>query len=274
MTGGSFFGIKWIFWGPYYYITRAPLLTRIWESKKFLKDLAEVENDADFDWPDNNSCTQVGSTYLNNCNSQTFRKHPVRDKLGDGLDWLIRHTIGKHFGGVLGSSNCEDQSTTIANQCAFDRVTALWAAYNGFCDMYPSLIYHRATDINWPNTVSLNSGYLAQFNEYEKAAYKTYYDTYTAIYDIGSTIFTGHGTPENLNPAYDTYAYYCYNANYLFNTGAYGHNMIYTGATPSFTPPTWYPIRGDLESVTPFTQEYKDYQQYFQNNYRQHVFDV
>lgn len=270
LTGDSLFGIKWIFWGPYYYITDAPLLTRIWESKKFLKDLSELEGSEDFDWPDNNTCTQIGDTYLKNCNEQTLKgKHPIREKLGDGLDWLIRHTIGKHFGGFIGNGNCTDQSTTIASDCAYDRITAIWGAYNGFCDLYPTWIHHRALDINWPNTVSMHSGDISQFNEYERAAYQMYYEGYLDIYDIGSTVFTGHGTPENLNPNYDTETYYSYNANKLW--GLNGFNPPNNFAYLQFPIPSWYPRFGWTD---PSSSTWKDNQRYFQLNYKEHRFDV
>lgn len=262
LTGGKFFGIKWLFWGPYYYITDAPLLTRVWESKKFLKDLAEVKGDVDFAWPENNSCSQIGDTYKSNCNSESPHNHPVKDKIGDGLDWLIRHTIGKHFGGFLGNGNCTDQSTTIAADCAYDRVRAAWGAYNGFCDIYPTLITHRAMDINWPNTVSMNSGDMSHFSDHDKTAYQMYYDVYTAIYDIGSTVFTGHGTPENLNPSYDTTNYYCYNGEHMW-----GFDSLYAPSIKFEPVPSWYSqMRGSLPS--------KDRILLFQNNYDANKFNV
>lgn len=265
LTGGSVFGIKWLFWGPYYYLTDAPLLTRVWESKKFLKDLAEVRNGDGFEWQENKSCTEIGNVYLENCNSETLHNHPVRDKLGDGLDWFIRHTIGKHFGGFLGNGDCTDQSTTIAQDCAFDRVKALWAAYNGWCDQYPTLITHRALDINWPNTVSMSSGDIRNFNDYDKAAYQMYYEGYLKIYDIGSTVFTGHGTPENLNPDYDDTTYYCYNAQKLWQLGSYSQNGF---GYLNFPIPSWY-----YPSVNSLADT-KAQQMYFQMNYKDHIFDV
>lgn len=270
ITGDSLFGITWIIWGPYYYITEAPLLTRIWESKKFLKDLSEVEGKGDFAWPDDNSCTEIGNTYLKNCNEQSLKgQHPIREKLGDGLDWLIRHTIGKHFGGILGNATCEDQTTTITADCAYDRVQELWDAYNGFCDIYPTLISHRAADINWPNTVSMSSGDMSHFNDYDRAAYQMYYEGYLKIYDIGSTVFTGHGTPENLNPNYDTETFYCFNANKLFGIGNFAAQNGFSYL--NIPRPSWYPFFG---WVDPYSSEYKDDQRYFQLNYRQNRFNV
>ena len=269
IVGGEFFGMKWLLWGPYYYFTEAPLLTRLWESKKFLEDLSEVRT-GDFEWQEDNSCTQIGETYLKNCNEQTLHNHPIRDKLGDGLDWMIRHTIGKHFGGILGNSNCEDQSTTIADDCAYDRIQAIWGAYNAFCDLYPTLIYHRAKDINWPNTVSNNSGDLKGWNNYEWNAYLMYYNCYLAIYDIGSTVFTGHGTPANLNPNYDSVNYYSYNAYILLG---YEYNLDYIDFYPV---PKWY--HDWLTSYTASNgygpEQRKQAIMYFQQHYKEHIFDV
>lgn len=268
LTGSGLYGIKWIFWGPYYYITGAPLLTRMWESKKFLKDLAEVKNDPDFAWPEDKSCSQIGSIYETNCDMQTLRNHPIKDKMGDGLDWLIRHTIGKHFGGILGSGNCEDQSTTIAHDCAVDKANALFAAYNGFCDMYPTLIFHRATNVNAPNGSSNPDGQ-DFWNSYEKAAYHVYFDGYLAIFDVGSPIHTSLDYPTNLNPVYDSTAFYCYNANRVFGVGNYA------GGTDDFgylnwPIPSWYPNASWYATNTP---QYKEAQMYFQLNYKEHVYD-
>lgn len=264
LAGDSLHGIKWLFWGPYYYITDAPLLTRVWESKKFLKDLSEVRGDVDFAWPENNSCTDVGNTYKKNCEEAgSQHTHPIKDKLGDGLDWLIRHTVGKHFGGFLGNGNCTDQSTTIAADCAYDRIRAAWGAYNGFCDIYPTLVTHRAMDINWPNTVSMSSGDMSHFSDHDKTAYQMYYDIYTAIYDIGSTIFTGHGTPENLNPDYDTTNYYSYNAEHLW-----GFDSLHAPSIKFEPVPSWYSqMRATVSSS-------KDRILLFQENYSDNRYNV
>lgn len=268
LMGGSFFGIKWLFWGPYYFITKAPLLTRIWESKKFLKDLAEVKNDENFAWPEDKSCTQVGEIYYDNCNNQVVRNHPIRDKMGDGLDWLIRHTIGKHLGGIFGSSDCEDQSTTIADDCAKDKVKALFAAYNGFCDLYPTLITRRATDINAPNAGgSPTVAPYSNWNQYENAAYTMYYEGYLRIYDIGNSIHTSDDYPSNLNTAYDGYTFYCYNANKLWGLNGFVPPNSY--AYLNFPVPTWYYPDGIGGS-----NDYKFNQTYFQMNYKEHLFDV
>lgn len=269
LTGDGLYGVKWLFWGPYYYLTDAPLLTRMWESKKFLKDLAEVKNDEDFAWPENKSCSQIGDTYKTNCDDQTVKNHPIKDKMGDGLDWLIRHTIGKHLGGILGSGNCEDQSTTIAHDCAIDKADALFAAYNGFCDMYPTLIYNRATNVNYPNGGSNPDG-MNYWNDYEKAAYHVYFDGYNAIFDTGSAIHTSLDYPENLNPTYDGTAFYCYNANRVYGIGNYA------GGTEDFgylnwPIPSWYPQEGWYATNS---AEYKSYQMFFQMNYKNHVYDT
>lgn len=268
ITGGPLFGIKWLVWGPYYYITKAPLLTRVWETKKFLKDLAEVEVDPDFEWQENVSCTEVGNTYLKNCNDQVLRNHPVRDKLGDGLDWLIRHTIGKSFGGILGSGDCEDQSTTISHACAVDKVNDLWDAYNGFCDIYPTLIVNRALDINWPNGGSNRNG-MDYWNDYEKAAYNMYFDGYNAIFDTGSSVHTSNDYPTSLNTAYDSYTFYCYNAAKIWGMNGFGGTDGYSYL--NLPVPAWYWSSG--QGIWG-SSDYKFNQMYFQQNYKAHAFDV
>lgn len=267
LKGGSFYGLRWLFFGPYYYITEAPLLTRIWESKKFLKDLSEAKNDADFSWPENKSCTQIGNTYAENCEAGDTRGHPIRDKAGDGLDWIIRHTIGKSFGGILGSANCTDQGSTIADDCARDKVQALFAAYNAFCDMYPTLILYRESHINAPNGGSNPDGY-DYWDDYSKAAYHIYYDGYMSIYDVGNALHTSMDFPTNLNTAYDSVAFYCYNANKLFGTGPYQGGQQPSYWYLKFPIPSWYPVYGNLSG-----QDYQDYMCYFQLNYKEHIYD-
>lgn len=266
LTGGSLYGIKWLFWGPYYYLTDAPLLTRIWESKKFLKDLAEVENNQDFAWPEDKSCTDIGNIYQHNCQNQTVRNHPIKDKMGDGLDWLIRHTIGKSFGGILGNGDCEDQGTTIAHDCAVDKVQALHAAYVAFCNLYPDLI-NIVGDVNAPNTPGGDPSGLWG-NEYSVAAYQMYYDGYLRIFDIG---IQGHGSddyPENLNPMYDDYTFYCFNAAKLWGMNGFGGTDGYSYL--NFPIPAWYwsPGQGIWGST-----DYKFNQMYFQLNYKDHIYD-
>lgn len=267
LTGSSFYGLKWLLWGPYYYFTGAPLLTRIWESKKFLKDLSEVEKDADFVWPENQSCTAIGQTYEKNCEDGTVKNHPIKDKMGDGLDWLIRHTVGKHFGGILGNGNCLDQSTTIAHDCAVDKAQALWAAYNAFCDMYPSQIGERASDINWPNSIANPVG-VNIWNQWEKAAYNVYYDGYHAIFDTGSDAHTPDDWPTNLNPSYDSYTYYCYNAAKLWGLNGFGGQDGYSYL--NFPIPSWYYSQG--QGIWG-SSDYKYNQMYFQANYKDHLYD-
>lgn len=267
VQGGDFFGMKYLFWGPYYYLTSAPLMTRIWESKKFLKDLGEVERGDGFTWPDERPCSTIGSDYTTECGKGVTRNHPIKDKVGDGLDWLIRHTIGKSFGGILGNGNCTDQGTTIANDCALDRCTAIWNAYNAFCDQNDNLIKHRATDINWPNTVASSAGDFNGWNSYDLDAYHMYYNSYLGIYDIGSTVFGGHGTPENLNPVLDTTNYYSLNAPMLF-----GLIPTYNGTGVYFPVPDWFRdeayipwVHGEMSLV--------DFIRYFQLHYKEHTLD-
>ena len=270
LTGSGLFGVKWIFWGPYYYLTKAPLLTRMWESKKFLKDLSEVEGDADFAWPENQSCYAIGQTYETNCKDHTTRNHPIRDKMGDGLDWFIRHTIGKHFNGIFGSDNCEDQGTTISHDCAIDKVNALFAAYNGFCDLYPTLIFHRATSPNWPNGSS-NDGGETYWNDFERAAYNVYFEGYNMIFDTGSSLHTSTDWPTNVIQGYDSVSFYCYNANRAWGLGNYAGGTDDFGYLNWGYIPSWYPSQGWYDTNTP---EYKEQQMYFQLNYKDHVYDT
>lgn len=274
IKGDSFFGLKWLFWGPYYYITDAPLLTRIWESKKFLKDLSEVRNDADFVWPDEKSCTQIGNAYAQDCQHEknSGKKHPIKDKVGDGLDWLIRHTVGQSFGGVLGNGDCTDQGSTIAKDCAYDRCLAIWKAYNLFCDQY-DVIINRATDMNWPNERPwtgnmLNNAPFSSWNDHEKAAYQCYYDSYIKIYQIGSTAVGDDGVPHDLMPDYDHDNYYSFNAAVLFHSSRIElYNPIYLNTF--FGAPVWWtngtnPIpESDMESFI----------RYFQLHIAEHTFD-
>ncbi len=261
------FGIKWLFFGPYYFFTGAPLMTRLWKSKKFLEDLSDVKRGG-YHFDIETTCTDAGNKYKLACEieERNPRKHPIRDNLGMGLDWLLRHTVGKHFGGLLGNATCQDQAKTIAADCAWDRTLALWGAYNGFCDLYPDQITRRAEDINWPNTVSMSSGYISQFSDIEKAAYQMYYEGYTKIYDIGSKVFTGHGTPENLITTYDNYTYYCYNANKMWGLNNFTPPNSY--AYLGLHPPPWYaPMLHD-------TSDYEYNMRLFQENYQQHMLDV
>jgi hypothetical protein len=93
ITGGELYGIKWIFWGPYYYFTEAPLLTRIWKSKKFLEDLADFDR-GEHTWPNERNCLEIGADYRTGCDLEsTSKKHPIRDHLGSGLDWIIKHVF-------------------------------------------------------------------------------------------------------------------------------------------------------------------------------------
>jgi len=262
------FGVEWFFFGPYYFFTGAPLMTRVWKSKKFLEDLSDL-NRGGISFNIDQTCTTIGAHYKTECEREGQpHQRPLRQKLGAGLDWLLRHTVGKHFGGIFGNATCEDQSTTIASDCAWDRVLALWGAYNGFCDLYPDLISRRAEDINWPNTVSMNSGYVSQFNDHEKAAYQMYFEGYTKIYDIGSTVFTGHGTPTNLITDYDDYTYYSYNVNKLW--GLNGFMPPNSFAYLNFPPPSWYWSYYNGS----YTTHYEANQRAFQENYKENQFEI
>lgn len=252
-TGSELFGFKWIIFGPYYFITDAPLLTRIWKSKKFLEDLSEVRQD--LRWPDTRSCSDIGDSYEAGCRIANIphRHHPIRDHIGDGLDWVIRHTIGKHFGGILGNATCEDQGTTIGRECVRDRVQAAWDCYIFLCDIYD--VSHRAEDINWPNTVASHAGYFNTWDDKSKQAYQPYYDCYTNLYDIGSTVIAGTGEPSNINtdpdPALNCYRYPSSNGYWYMNKPpwyqSYLSDLIHTGT-----------------AETPC---------YFQQNYKQHMLD-
>lgn len=265
----SLFGFEWLFFGPYYFLTGAPLMTRVWKSKKFLEDLSELKS-ISLTYPDTQSCTQIGETYNENCQNAETHPHnrPLRSKLGPGIDWVLRHTIGKHFGGVLGSGSCIDQGTTLANDCAASRVQAAWDTYNFICDEYSSQIKHRATDINWPNTVASSAGEFNSWNHYDLTAYHIYYNTYIAIYEIGSTVFGGHGTPSNLNPLPDIVNYYTYNAAFLFG---YFPNNIQSGDV-TFTPPNWF-VTNAWDEYRHHNIDYEEFIRYFQLHYQEHALD-
>lgn len=95
-----------------------------------------------------------------------------------------------------------------------------------------------------------------------------YYEGYCKIYDIGSSIFTGHGTPSNLTTEYDTENYYCYNVNKIYNlNGFYPPNSFgYLG----FPIPNWYAGPGNGINGS---NDYKYNQMYFQQNWRNHIYD-
>lgn len=268
------FGLEWLFFGPYYFFTGAPILTRVWKSKKFLEDLTELKTGG-LEYPPDSTCTEVGTHYTNSCTSHEqhpHRHHPLRNKLGRGIDWIIRHSIGKHLGGVLGSFNCTDQGSTIAKDCAYDRCLAIWNAYNLFCDQY-DVIINRATDMNWPNERPwtgnmLNNAPFSSWNDHEKAAYQCYYDSYIKIYQIGSTAVGDDGVPHDLMPDYDHDNYYSFNVAVLFHSSRIElYNPIYLNTF--FGVPVWWtnetnPIpESDMESFI----------RYFQLHIAEHTLD-
>lgn len=260
------FGFEWIFFGPYYFFTGAPLFTRIWKSKKFLEDLSDFKN-IGFEYPTDSTCSREGQIYTNSCTSHEEHphRHPLRQKLGPKLDWLLRHTVGKSFGGLLGNATCEDQGSTIAADCANNRIDEIFDCYNFFCDQYNG-IKHRATDKDWPNTVASGAAVFNGWNDYDKTAYKVYYDCYRAIYDIGSTVFGGKGAAENLNPNIDDLNYYAFNANRLFQTQ--GISIPSPGAR--FAMPHWYQQEVFLDGASFDTEEFM---RYFQLHYKEHMLD-
>jgi len=261
------FGLEWLFFGPYYFFTGAPILTRVWKSKKFLEDLTELKTGG-LEYPPDSTCTEVGTHYTNSCTSHEqhpLRHHPLRNKLGPGIDWIIRHSIGKHLGGVLGSSNCTDQGSTIGLDCAETRVEAIYQCYMFVCDTYE--LTHYATDKNWPNTVANNAAVFNTWNHMEKNAYQVYHDCYTSIYDIGSSVFGGHGTPSNLNTDPDATNYYSYNFAILSRqiTG-----LKYEDAF--FGYPTWYMNEAILPRQRNEMSE-QDFIRYYQLHYQEHTLD-
>jgi len=249
LTDGSFFGFKWIFWGPYYFFTKAPLMTRIWKSKKFLEELADFDGSAsDVNWPNQRTCTSMGTSYTTGCNnSEEHHNRPVRDHLGKGLDWILSHILGKNIGKFINNSTCEEQGATIAHLCAQDRVKAAYDCYTFFCGAYG--VSHIA-DKDGPNHPGDFNAQTANWDGGSKEAYRKYYEVYTAVYDIGSDVFGNYGVPTNLNPTYDAFNNYCYNAQALFSA-----NMFYR--------PPWY-VAEDGASKGPC---------YFQQHYQEHMLD-
>ena len=248
------FGFEWLFFGPYYFFTKAPLLTRIWKSKKFLEDLSELNN-AGIEWDPKQSCSMQGGTYTEACDREEDDHHnqPVRDKLGKGLDWFLRHTIGKHFGGILGNGDCYDQGITIAYECADQRATSAYNAYTFFCEQQgPVAIVATPDQPNAPGNFSQQTN---GWDDRSKEAYQAYYDVYTAIYLIGSTNVGQHGRPDNLNPAFDATNNYCFNARTLYSIAT-------TNSKGFGQPPWWVAANGQHQGPC-----------YYQDNYTDHLFD-
>jgi hypothetical protein len=147
-------------------------------------------------------------------------------------------------------------------------VQDLFAAYNAFCDLYPTLIYHRANNINDPNgnPNELGSSY---WNGWEQAAYNAYFVGYNSIYDTGSPLHTSEDFPTNINTAYDSIGFNCLNVNRVWGignfTGSNGFGYL------NWVIPDWYPQQGWLATDTP---DYENYQRYFQLNYKDHLSDA
>lgn len=253
ITDEEMFGIKWLFWGPYYFFTGAPLLTRVWKSKKFLEDLAEVKSQG-LEYDPQKTCSLEGGIYQEACEREENHphQHPVRDNLGKGLDWILRHTVGKHLGGVLGNATCQDQGITIAMDCADQRLTRAYNCYTFFCEQHQ--LTHVA-DINLPNTSGSFGAQTAHWDTRSVEAYQIYYDIYHALYLTGSVAMGSDNRPTNLNPMFDNVNNYCFNANTLFQIPA-GNNSNFG------QPPWWIAERGWEQDVC-----------YYQNNYTNHLLD-
>lgn len=253
VTNEELFGFKWLFFGPYYFFTKAPLLTRVWKSKKFLEDLAEVKSDG-LEYDPQKTCTVEGATYTAACNidEQHPNRHPVRDNLGSGLDWVLRHTIGKHFGGILGNATCGDQGSTIAADCADRRTTRAYDAYTFFCEQ------HGVANVAQPDQPNWARGAPSDFHQWDtrsQQAYQAYYDVYVAIYDVGSSLYGSNSRPTNLNPLYDRTNNYCFNAKTLFS-------LIINKTSGFGQPPWWVANQGQEQGPC-----------YFQDNYKYHLLD-
>lgn len=249
LTDGPFFGFKWLFFGPYYFFTKAPLMTRIWKSKKFLEDLADFKK-TDYDWPNERTCTAIGASYTTGCNAeQDTGRQPIRDHLGGGLDWVLSHLLGGgKVGKFINNSTCQEQGNTISHMCAGDRLDAAYDCYSFFCSV--NNVPHTFSK-NGPNEGGSFNNQTRGWDYLTQEAYRKYYDVYTAIYDIGST-FTGHpdATPVNLNPNYDPLNRYCYNAVALFDMHI-------------FTAPPWFVAANGIEQGPCF----------YQQNYSMHKLD-
>lgn len=246
LTDGPYFGFKWLIWGPYYFFTKAPLMTRIWKSKKFLEDLSNYDT-GDIDWPNQRTCTAIGQSYTTGCNNaETHHNKPIRDHLGKGLDWVLSHVLGGNVGKFINNSTCEEQGLTISHACAADRVKAAYDCYTFFCGAYG--VGHVA-DQNKPNEPGTFENQTAGWDGNSKNAYSKYYEVYTAIYEVGSVLLGNSNVPKNLNPNYDNYNNYCYDAGFLYSEGWYA-------------PPWWYAEEGSSKGPC-----------YFQQNYKNHMLD-
>jgi len=241
LTNTPFFGFKWLIWGPYYFFTKAPLMTRIWKSKRFLENLADYEGQQ-VDWPNARTCTAIGTSYSTGCNNaETHHRKPVRDHLGKGLDWVLSHMFGDKVGKFINNATCDQQGGTISHMCAADRVKAAYDCYVFFCSAYG--LGHVASQ-NQPNEPGTFDNQTAGWDGNSKTAYSKYYEVYCAIYDVGNHYLGNDHVPTNLNPHYDDYNNYCFNAQFLFNTRAYAE------------PPWWYAEDGASKGPCYFQQSY------------------
>jgi hypothetical protein len=248
LTDSGFFGIKWLFFGPYYFFTGAPFMTRIWRSKKFIEDLAEFR-DANVQWQNNTTCTTIATNYTTGCNSEQRRpNHPIRNNLGGGLDWVISHVVGNGaLGGIIGESTCEEQGDTIGRTCADDRCTAAYNCYQFFCSV--NNITHVCARQNSPNDPGTFDQQTRGWDDPSKYAYSMYYAVYTAIYRTGSIAHGGNFTPSDLNPDLDTVNQYCINPRPYFGV--------------IFTAPNWFITEDGMNKGPTF----------FQQNYKNHELD-
>lgn len=254
ITDEDMFGIKWLFWGPYYFFTSAPLLTRVWKSKKFLEDLAEVKSQG-LEYDPQKTCTLEGGIYTDACEREENHphQHPIRDNLGKGLDWILRHTVGKHLGGLLGNATCQDQGATIAADCADQRATRAYNAYTFFCEQ------HGVTSVASPNQPNTPGDFDSQTHGYDdnsRYAYQQYYNVYIALYYIGRDWLGSDSRPTNLNPFADVNGNdWCFNASKLFALPPLAHS--------GFGQPAWW-IAENGQHQGPC---------YYQDNYTNHLLD-
>ena len=251
-----YFGLTWLIFGPYYFFTGAPFMTRIWKSKKFLEDLAEASSDG-LTYDPSKTCTQEGTYYKIGCEKEENHphNHPVRDHLGKGLDWILRHSIGQHLGGVLGNSTCQDQSTTIAKDCANQRLQRAWNCYLFICNQHG--VVNVAPNIDWPNTINSGNQQTRGWDTRSIQAYTLYSEVYNALYSVGSSVTGSASRPENLNPNFDVTNNYCINGATLFSYPVRNDPPSGFGQ-----PPWWIAEEGSYQGPC-----------YYQNNYSNHLLD-
>lgn len=250
------FGIKWLFFGPYYFFTNAPIMTRLWKSKKFLEDLSDAKKNG-IEYDPQKTCTQEGRIYELACDREDNHphQHPIRDNLGKGLDWVLRHTVGKHLGGLLGNATCQDQAETIARDCADNRLTRAWDCYLFLCEQHG--VIHVAPSIDWPNTSDTASAQTHGWDSRSQQAYQAYYDVYLALYDVGMTSIGTNSRPSNLNPEFDATNAYTINGLTIFS-----YPVREDPPSGFGTPPWWRAEDGWAQDKT-----------YYQDNYTNHLLD-